>query len=304
MYFKMDKKTILAVIVTLLITAILFVLPRTVVENTTDNSELEAGLGQTEEEGAHAGADENSPDEATVEVIEEEGHEGHDHTGHRPDLADDTRRQIASLAENARNEQKGEKFAIFADSLSTLWANAGWYDSAATWAEQAIQAKSTEERLYRAGNYWYEAAGMMHDELDMVRRYQQRAAVYLEQVVKENPKRSDARVRLAMTKVEGPNPMEGIMMLRQVLEEEPNNSEALFNMGMLSWRSNQYDKAVERLNKLVKLQPDHLNGQFYLALSYIQLGDNAKAKQHFQQVKRLSTDAEVLAAIEEYLKQL
>lgn len=299
----MNKNILIAVIVTVLITAILFILPRTVVEN-EPAAEAETTLEANANSGDAAISKPVLENREEISASDEEDHSGHDHEEHRPELSQATQAEVAKWAEKYKSAQKAEKIAIFADSLASLWANTGWYDSAAVWAEKAVEAESNVERLYKAGDYWYQAAGTMHDETVLVKRYQKRAAGYLEQVIAKNPKHSGARIRLAMTKVEGANPMEGITMLRQVLEEEPNNTEALFNMGMLSWQSQQFDKAVTRFKKLVSLEPDHLNGQFYLALSYIQLGENVKAKTHLQQVKRLNSNPEIQAAIEEYLNKL
>ena len=98
--------------------------------------------------------------------------------------------------------------------------------------------------------------------------------------------------------------MQGIIMLRQILEEDPGNEMAMYNLGTLSVQSGQYDRAVEYFKQLVSINPQNMQAQFYLGLSYYELGEKGKARKQFELVKGIEDDPAVIATVEGYLKEL
>jgi outer membrane protein len=276
----------------------IFLLPQTVVKSGSDTL---AATSPAPAAAPSAGQEEHSPDDGHDHSADD----GHDHGNQqfRKELPESVRTHLQNLKESASNTADKEKFAIFADSLAANWATWAWYDSAAYWSEQALKAVPTTDRRFVAGNMWFESYQLAPDVAQQ-RQYAERAAAHLKGVLEAAPERSDAQVRLALTYVVTDNPMQGIMLLRQVLEREPNNVEALYHMGILSFQSNQHDKAIERFEHLLKLQPQHKEGHFYLAMSYLELGKKAKARQHLQAVKDLESNAEVRAVVDGYLERL
>jgi cytochrome c-type biogenesis protein CcmH/NrfG len=107
-----------------------------------------------------------------------------------------------------------------------------------------------------------------------------------------------------MTYVSSANPMQGITMLRAVLEEDPVNEEALFNMGILSMQSGQYKRAVERFEKLVEHHPENIQGQFYLGVSLFESNQKKLAKTQLEELRKQTTDPQILSGIENYLDRL
>jgi tetratricopeptide (TPR) repeat protein len=282
----------------------IYLLPQTVVNGDSDKLAASSPVPASD---LASGENSATGTPGTEEHSEDDGHDhsadGHLHNGQRKELPLAVREKLQSLKESASKTADKEKFAIFADSLAANWSKWAWHDSAAHWAEQAVTAVPTTERRFIAGSQWYEAFQLAPDVAQQ-RLYGERAANHLKKVLEQEPARSDAQVRLALTYVVTENPMQGIMLLRQVLEREPNNTEALFHMGVLSFQSSQYDKAIQRFEQLLKLASDHKEGHFYLALSYIELGQNAKAREHLLAVQKLETDPEVKAAVDSYLGRL
>jgi Flp pilus assembly protein TadD len=109
---------------------------------------------------------------------------------------------------------------------------------------------------------------------------------------------------MAMTYLSSGAPMQVIAILREVLAEDPANEDALYNMGMLSIQSGQFPKAVDWLEKLVKVNAKHLQGQLMLGVAYMNTGQKDKARQQFEQVKKMDQDPAVQAAVDSYLKDL
>jgi cytochrome c-type biogenesis protein CcmH/NrfG len=198
---------------------------------------------------------------------------------------------------------KDEKNAIFADSLANLYQEAGKFDSAAWFAEEASTFFNTKESFLKAGNDYYEAFTYSVGA-EKQRAFAEKSRIFFTEVLKADPKNLEVKTKLAMTYVGSSTPMKGIRMLRDVLAEDPKNQPALYNMGMLAIQSGQFDRAIERLMLLVEVNPRHVQGQLLLGVAYMNKGDKTKAKQQFQKVKQLDKDPAVQATADSYLKDL
>jgi outer membrane protein len=211
--------------------------------------------------------------------------------------------KIKALTESFRKNTITEKNAIFADSLATLYAERGLYDSAAWYYGWVADHTNNIPAILKAGNLYYEAFETAMTE-EKAKEFGAKARRYLEQYLKVDPKSADAKAKLAMTYVAADNAMKGINMLVELVEEHPENEAALFNLSVLSIQISQYQKAVERLEKLVEINPHHVNAHFYLGIGYMELKNTTKARDHFQRAKALSKDPTVHAAVDNYLDNI
>lgn len=269
----MLKTRILLIIVSVLLVVLIFMLPKVAVEN--------------ESQLATAAGGENNPVP------------GASHTA----VSEDLQKHIgATRAEFFRNSSE-QKNAIFADSLISLYTQAGQFDSAAWFAEQAATFFNTPESFAKAGNSYYDAFTFAMDDQKR-QALAERTQFFLGKVLEKNQKDLEAKSKLAMTYVISASPMQGISMLREVLAEDPKNETALFNMGMLSMQSGQYDRAIERLQELISINPDHSQAQLLLGVAYLSKGDREKAKAQFEKVKQSDKDPTVQATADSYLKDL
>ena len=196
-----------------------------------------------------------------------------------------------------------QKNAIFADSLRSLYTQAGQFDSAAWYSEQAATFFKTTESYLKAGNSYYEAY-MFALKPEKQTSMAEKTREWLGKAVEANPKNLDARTKMAMTYLSSKSPMQGIQMLRGVLADDPKNEFALYNMGMLSVQSGQYEKAIDRLLELMAVNPNHVQGNLLLGVAYLNKGSKEKARQQFEKVKKLDSDPAVQATVESYLKDL
>jgi len=268
----MLKTRIILIVVSAAVIALLFWLPKVVVEN-------DASLTETRSDSSRQ----------TAEV----------HTK----TPEPVLKSIQKLRVQYSSSSKNEKNAIFADSLADLYLIAGKFDSAAWFAEEASKFFNTTESWIKAGDQYYQAYTFALDKAKQ-NQLAGKARDFYTKVLDENPKNLDVKTKMAMTYLSAESPMQGIMMLREVLAADPKNELALFNMGMLSIQSGQYDKAVERLEELIKVNPNHTQGHLLLGIALMNTGDKARAKEQFEKVKLLDKDPAVHATVDSYLKDL
>ena len=271
----MLRTRIILVVVCALVIWGLFLLPKAVVEN---ESQLESGKGPD----SISAKTQVNPHRVVAKAVEV---------------------KIKDLRTRYLPGSKDEKNAIFADSLANLYQEAGKFDSAAWFAEEASTFFNTKESFLKAGNDYYEAFTFSINS-EKQRAFAEKSRIFFTQVLKADPKNLEVKTKMAMTYVSSSTPMQGIRMLREVLAEDPKNQPALYNMGMLAIQSGQYDRAIERLMLLVEVNPRHIQGQLLLGVAYMNKGDKTRAKQQFQKVKQLDKDPAVQATADSYLKDL
>jgi tetratricopeptide (TPR) repeat protein len=215
-----------------------------------------------------------------------------------PQLKDHIRRVRRLWTQTA----SAEKNAIFADSLSGLYREAGTYDSAAWFADTAAAFYNTPAAWRKAGEAYYQAYTFAVDE----QKQQQlagRAQYYLGKVLQQEPGNLEVKCQLAMTYLSSA-PMQGVTLLREVLDADPKNQTALFNLGMLAIQSGQYERAAGRLEELLAVNPAHTQGRLLLGVAYMNLGRKRQAREQFELIKKADPDPAVQATVDSYLKDL
>lgn len=88
-------------------------------------------------------------------------------------------------------------------------------------------------------------------------------------------------VDIAIAKVNGDNPMEGILDLRALAEETPPNLDAVLWLGRFSIQSGQLDKARERFNQVIEAAPDRVEAYWERAMLDMEEGYLEDAVQGF-----------------------
>ncbi len=136
------------------------------------------------------------------------------------------------------------------------------------------------------------------------RYWERKTRAYYQKALDQNPDLLSAKANMAMTYVNTPSPMQGILLLREVLDADPTNELALFNLGILSMRSNQYTKAVERFQQILQNHPTNTKAQFYLGVCLVELGRNEEAAKVLAEVKQTEKDPVIQQAIGELENRL
>ncbi len=267
----MLKTRIILIVVAAALVWLIFLLPKAVVEN---ESQLK----------------EDAPAEATS-------------TAGHSEIPANLSESIKNIRSQYVQGSKNEKNAIFADSLRNLYTQAGQFDSAAWYAEQAATFFNTTESFLKAGNSYYEAYTFAMGP-EKQEQMADKTRTWLGKVLASEPKNLEIKVKIGMTYMSSKAPMQGLSLIREALAEDPKNEFALFNLGMLSIQSGQYDKAVGYMDRLVTVNPNHIQGNLLLGVAYMNTGNKEKARQQFEKVKQLDKDPAVQATADSYLKDL
>jgi tetratricopeptide (TPR) repeat protein len=88
-------------------------------------------------------------------------------------------------------------------------------------------------------------------------------------------------VDIAIAKVNGDNPMEGILELRALAEETPPNLDAVLWLGRFSVQSGQLEKARERFEQVINAAPDRVEAYWERAMLDMEEGFLEDAIQGF-----------------------
>ena len=88
-------------------------------------------------------------------------------------------------------------------------------------------------------------------------------------------------VDIAVAKVSGENPMEGILELRALADDTPPNLDAVMWLGRFSVQSGQLDKARERFEQVIDAQPDRVEAYWERAMLDMEEGFLEDAVQGF-----------------------
>jgi len=88
-------------------------------------------------------------------------------------------------------------------------------------------------------------------------------------------------VDIAVAKVSGENPMEGILELRALADDTSPNLDAVMWLGRFSVQSGQLDKARERFDQVIDAQPDRVEAYWERAMLDMEEGFLEDAVQGF-----------------------
>src|SRR6478736_130513 len=184
----MLKTRIILLVACAIIIWLIFLLPKAVVEN---ESQL-------------------APESGSAETPSE--NQAKPHAAASEDILKSIKQLRAQYASNPSNQ----KNTIFAYSLPYLYTQAGQFDSAAWFAEEAASFFNTQESYLKAGNSYYEAYTFA---MDAEKRDQlaKKTRDFLGKVLEKDPKNHEIKAKIAMTYLSSPSPMQGIMMLREIL---------------------------------------------------------------------------------------
>lgn len=275
----MNKSTILVLISALLLTGVLYSLPKVVVNSKNQD------VSNKKEETAPASQPEK------------------DAAGHAPQtLSAGQLQQISDLKRNLLSATGEAKVGALI-KISDTFRQFQKHDSAAYYAEKLAELQPTVDRFLLAGDRYYEAYGFAVGDEKAGFLGEKTRELY-QKALDINPGLLAAKANLAMTYVNTPTPMQGILYLREILDADPTNELALFNLGILSIRSNQFSKAVERFQQILINNPENTKAQFYLALCFTELGKKEDALKLFDKVKKKEKDQVILQAVQELEQRL
>lgn len=190
------------------------------------------------------------------------------------------------------------------DSLGKLWDLAQFPVVSSHYFEQIALLKSGEKNWINAAYRYFDAFKTTGDST--LRSIMVGKAIEsYNKVLELNPANLDAKTDLGVCYAEGTgNPMQGILMLREVVKENPEHENAQFNLGILSVRSGQMEKAAERFEKVLSINPKRVEARYILGQTYMKLGNTEKALLNLEQVKKESSDPQLIEEVNSLISQI
>jgi len=274
----MSKSQIIIIVTGVISVILLFILPKIIVK-----TEKSLDEGKTELEVSE-------PPKSEIKEI------------HKVQVSESEIININKLRNSLSSVLNIEKRTSFADSLVKAFRKIHQYDSAVKYSEMVSSWKPTVERWESTADNYVDASNFADSERKAL--YSEKARVYYNKILSDQPRKLEVKSKLAMTYVGGEDPMKGIKILREVLKEDEKNESALYSLGILSIQSGQHDKAVKRFEELLSVNPVHAAGQFYLGVAWANLGDKNKAIESFQKARLLDADPEFRSTVDSYIKEL
>ncbi len=277
----MSKFQLILIVASVVLVAIIYSLPKVVVDNEEDAGGRQANA-----------VDQELDMEAGLNM-----------PAHMSDFTEEEKAEIAKLRNEVSSSAIASEINNAANQLAALYQKYSRFDSAAHYAGILANNQPTDANIKQAAFLYFDAYSFSVAP-EKVRSNADRASDLLGKVLEKNPEDLEAKTRLGLILVNSPQPMQGIMMVREVLEQEPENEFALFNMGLLSIESRQFPRAVEYFERYQVVNPENEEGQLYLAISYLESGNNAKALETFSRLRERVSDPEMIRTIDQYTERL
>lgn len=190
------------------------------------------------------------------------------------------------------------------DSLGRRWDALQQPAIAAHYFEKIASSGQDEKSWLNAAYRYFDGFKMTTDSTQRHDLVHQAIKCY-ETVLKINPENLDAKTDLGVCFAEGTsNPMQGITLLREVIQENPEHENAQYNLGILSMRSGQYEKAADRFQKVLAINKDRKEMYLLIGRAYMMAGNIAKATENFENLKKETADAALVAEANNYINQI
>ena len=222
---------------------------------------------------------------------------------HAEPLTPGQQKEIAGLKSSLKSAKTEASQALALEKLMRAFMEFSKYDSAAIYAGQFSDSHPGITHILRAGQAYFEAQAYAINP-KKASLMGEKARIYFEKALTQDPNNLLVKTNLAMTYVDTPTPMKGITLLREVIEQEPTYIPALFNLGILSIKSNQFGKGQERFAQILKLDPTNYKAALNLGFCLAQLDKKEEAKKVLKQVVTNSKNPEETKAAKELLAEM
>jgi tetratricopeptide (TPR) repeat protein len=124
---------------------------------------------------------------------------------------------------------------------------------------------------------------------------------YFETAVNKNPNRVEAWIQVGFCRVKQGRNQEAVKAFEQALRLEPDSYEALTKLGDAHYFGGSYHKALEAYKRALALRPDLAESHYNLAVTFLEVGDEASAQAHARALERL--DSSLYAKIKRELSK-
>lgn len=225
-----------------------------------------------------------------------------------PALPDETLNGYSPLAQAlAKAKTKADSLAAL-QALVTYTRSIKAADYEAYYlAQQALLSAKADEQLAAAKalsmvRLAYASRGTNQTA---ARKMNTLAAALYTAYLQQQPNDTQAQVGLAVTKVNGETPMEGIQQLRALVQQYPQDKElqyrANLELGKFSLQTKQMDKALQRFEACVQAKPDYFEGYYLKGMAYQMMEKKAEATEMLKKAVSLAPDAGIKQEISQLI---
>ena len=217
-------------------------------------------------------------------------------------LSPEAEKEIALIKSALLKEATEAEKAGHSIQLAKVFEKVKKYDSAGFWYESAMRYNPSMHLEFEAGSSYFEGLPFIASP-SKLEAGAAKVRKLLEAVPKTDKRYAAAQARSALTWVNSPQPMKGILRLRELAEANPENAFIAWQLGLLSYQSGQYEKAIDRFRKVLSLEKGNVNAWFYLSSSLLQTGRKEEASAAAKSGLPFATDDQTKASFEEILHQ-
>jgi tetratricopeptide (TPR) repeat protein len=188
------------------------------------------------------------------------------------------------------------------EEQSKLWQEHKLLPMAAILRSRAAYLAHSEKKLNFAGQFYMEL--LQHEGSPSMQMWEAQQAIdCFNGALAINPDNDTTKLALASGYIDGTREvMKGVAVLQDITRKDPNHIPANLVLGRMSIQSGQFDKAVGRFETILKLEPENREALYFLAEAYKGKGNTAKAKELFEQCKKLVNNPEFSKEIDNYIK--
>lgn len=188
------------------------------------------------------------------------------------------------------------------EEQSKLWQEHKFFPMAAILRRRAAYLAHSEKKLNFAGQFFMEL--VQHEENPQMQLWEAQEAIRcFEGALAINPDNDTTKLALASGYIDGTREvMKGVGILRELVAQKPDHIPANLVLGRMSVQSQQFDKAVARFETVLKQEPENREALYFMAEAYKGKGDTKKAKELFEQCKKLVNNPEFSREIDNYIK--
>jgi outer membrane protein len=229
--------------------------------------------------------------------------DAHIHDENDSEIGNLNSEQLKELKKKFDEQRGNEEELDLADSLVDFYIHTGYYDSA-FWVAKVLanDGFALKSKLLRGRTFYgrMKAGGEESEtHLDADSAFE-----VLRDVLEADPNDLRSKNMVADIYLTKGDVMSSVSLLKEILDAEPNNQEAQFQLGILSVQSGQLEKGIGRFENVIKNDSNNVEAYYWLGYCLVNTGNLDKARPVIERARELTTNPEVLAALESLIENI
>lgn len=224
----------------------------------------------------------------------------HDESGSESKPDPEQLRKLRSDFGDGSAENYNPEWAL---ALADLYTDMGYYDSALWVADRLSNDGFQKEQHFIKGRTFLFQMRNGDSEPEAM-KFADSSEYHFKLVLNDEPENLRTMNLLAEVYLNKQEVMRSVQLLKKIVEIDPGNAEAQFQLGILSIQSQQFDKGVDRFRKVIESDSSNVKAFYWLAYCLVNTGASDEADDVISKAKTLTSDPEVLAALESLVENI